>query len=134
MSMNTEGPGPLEQVRAGMRVVDADGDEIGTVKEVVMGDPGAQTAVEPPEPLGPAVVGVPVGVPGGGGAVGPVAGVGAIESALPEVERSRLLRAGYVRIGLKGLFSGHRFAAGDEIEAIAGDVVRLAVPSARLVG
>lgn len=134
MSMNTPDPGPIGQVRTGMHVVDADGEEIGTVKEVVMGDPGAEEATAPPETPAVAVVGVPAGTMGTTGVAGTALGAGVIGSELPEVERSRLLRTGYLRISLKGLFSGHRFASGEEISEVAGDVVRLTVPQARLVG
>ena len=39
----TDRIGPIEQVREGMRVVDADGKEIGKVKLVKLGDPDAIT-------------------------------------------------------------------------------------------
>ncbi len=134
LSMGTGGGRPIELVRDGMHVVDADGEEVGTVKEVVLGDPGAETAVEPPETPNVAVVGIPAGTAGPAGPAAATFGLGAVGSDLPEVERSRLLRTGYVRINLKGLFSGHRYAAGDEIADVVGDAVRLTVPAARLVG
>jgi hypothetical protein len=127
-------PHPIEQVRTGMHGIDADGTEIGTVKDVVMGDPEADTVAEAPEPSGTAFAGP-------GGAVPVAASVGTLGGILgddlgkdlPEVERSRLLRSGYVRINLKGLFSGHRFAAADDIADVSDDVVHLAVDEGHLV-
>lgn len=135
MTMNTGDVQPIEQVRAGMHVVDAEGAEIGTVEDVVMGDPEAETAPGEPTAAGIAFAGptgtMPVAAP-----IGTLGGLvsGELSDDLPGVERARLLRAGYLRINLKGLFSGHRFAASDEIAEVAGDVVHLSVPSARLVG
>ena len=128
------GPHPIEQVRTGMRVVDAEGHEIGTVKDVVMGDPEAETVEPAPEPSGTAFAGP-------GGAIPVAASVGTMGGVfgddlgkdLPPVERSRLLRGGYVRINLKGLFSGQRFAASDDIADVTDDVVHLAVDEGRLV-
>ena len=135
MTMNTGDVQPIEQVRAGMHVLDADGAEIGTVEDVVMGDPEAETAPDEPSPAGMAFAGpagaIPVAAPIGmlGGLVS-----GDLGADLPDVERARLLRTGYLRINLKGPFSGHRFAASDEVAEVAGDEVHLSVPSARLVG
>lgn len=121
MGMGTGGPGAIDQVRTGMHVVDADGVDVGTVKDVVMGDPEAVTAPgegAPEQEVG--AIDVMAAVAGG--------------AELPAAERSRLLRAGYVLINLKGLFTGRRYAAGDEVADVEGDVVHLAVPSGRLVG
>lgn len=131
-------PRPIEQVHSGMHVVDADGDEVGTVKDVVLGDPEAATAPDvlpPNRPAGLSFGGpgatVPVAVPVGtlGGILGDQA-----TGDLPDVERARLLRAGYVLVDLKGLFSGKKFAAADDIAEVQGDVVHLGVPVGHLVG
>jgi hypothetical protein len=130
----TSGPRAIEQVRAGMQVTDVEGAEIGTVKDVYVGDPEATTVTEPE-----ATSGLGYGGPGGAVPVGGVAGLGGgifandLGADLPEVERSRLLREGYVRISLKGLFAGHRFASSEDIADVAGDVVHLAVDAGHLV-
>ena len=135
MTMNTGDVRPIEQVRAGMPVVDAEGAEIGTVEDVMMGDPETETAPEEPAPAGIAYAG-PGGTPPVAVPIGRLGGLvaGDLGADLPDVERARLLRAGYLRISLKGLFSGHKFAASDEVAEVAEDVVHLTVPSARLVG
>ncbi|OLT54456.1 hypothetical protein [Cellulosimicrobium sp. CUA-896] len=114
--------GPIATVHAGMKVVDADGEEVGTVEDVRMGDGGVTANDEPHDR----------------GAVDEL--IGAVRDAvttgdgIPEAERARLERAGYLRIDAVGFLSGNRYAAADEIAAVEGDVVRLTVPGARLVG
>jgi hypothetical protein len=128
------GPRPIEQVHTGMRVVDVQGHEIGTVTDVYLGDPEAATVPEPQD--------TGVAYAGPAGAV-PVTGVGTLGGGvfatgvgtdLPDVERSRLLREGYLRIDLKGLFSGKRFASSEDIADVLGDAVHLTVDTAHLVG
>jgi hypothetical protein len=113
--------GPITGVREDMRVVDASGEEVGTVQEVSFGDPGAVMSE------GQEV----------GGGTGGVAGVlfRGLDGGdgLNEADRERLLRLGYVRIDAKGLFSGSCYAAGDQVAAVEGDVVRLSVGKDQLV-
>jgi hypothetical protein len=123
----TSGPRLIEQVRTGMHVTDAEGTDIGTVKDVFVGDPEAATVSEPEQP------GVAYAGPGAVGNLGGGIFANDLGKDLPQVERSRLLREGYVRIDLKGLFSGHRFASSEDIADVAGDVVHLAVDSGHLV-
>lgn len=114
--------GPIAAAYAGMRVVDGDGEEVGTVEDVRMGDAGVTTGSAPPDR----------------GAVDEL--VGAVRDAvttgdgIPEAERERLEHAGYLRIDAVGFLSGNRYAAADEIAAVEEGVVRLSVPGARLVG
>lgn len=131
----TSGPRPIEQVRTGMHVVDVEGAEIGTIEDVFIGDPGAETVSAAPD-AGGTVIAAPGGVAPVGGALGSLGGgvLGDnLGADLPQVERARLLREGYVRIDLKGLFHGHRFAASEDIADVAGDVVHLGVDSGHLV-
>lgn len=131
----TSGPRAIEQVRTGMRVVDVEGAEIGTVKDVYLGDPGAETVPAEPD-VGGTVFVAPGGAAPAGGGVGSLGGgvfAGTLGSDLPQTERARLLREGYVRIDVKGLFSGHRFAASEDIADVSDDVVHLSVDSGRLV-
>jgi hypothetical protein len=114
--------GPIAAVYAGMKVVDSDGEEVGTVEDVHMGDAGV----------------TPGSAPQDRGAVDEL--IGAVRDAvttgdgIPEAERARLERAGYVRIDAVGFLSGSRYAAADQLAAVEGDVVRLSVPGAQLVG
>lgn len=116
----TSSGGPIAEVREGMGVRDVDGESIGSVVEVRLGDPGAAT-----------------GAGQGGGSTGLL---GAIAEAfggggdVPEQAQERLVRLGYVRIDASGMFSGSKYVAGDEIAAVDGDTVRLSVPGDRLVG
>lgn len=117
MSMINGSSGAIDDVRAGMHVVDADGEEVGTVEDVTFGDPGA---VEPEvdEALGGTL-----------SALSPTYVAGA---DLPVEHRSRLLRTGYVVVNAKGLFHGRRYAAADEIGEVEGDTVHLTIPTQRL--
>ena len=131
----TSGPRPIEQVRTGMRVVDVEGVDVGTVKDVYVGDPGAETVPAEPDAGGTVFV-APGGAAPAGGGVGSLGGgvFGAdLGTDRPPVERARLLREGYVRIDLDGLFSGHRFAASEDIADVSDDVVHLAVEAGHLV-
>ena len=117
----TSSDGPIAQVREGMTVVDCDGQTVGTIADVQMGDPEAVTSE-----------GQGTGQQGGiVGAITKVLGPGA---NLPEQARERLTRLGYLRIDATGLLSGHRYAASDEIADVTSDTVRLTVPSNYLVG
>ncbi|MFC8922840.1 hypothetical protein [Cellulosimicrobium sp. NPDC057127] len=114
--------GPIAAAHAGMTVVDSSGEEVGTVEDVRMGDGGVTTGSQPQDR----------------GAVDDL--IGAVRDAvttgdgLPEAERARLERAGYLRIDGAGFLSGNRYASADQLAAVEGDVVRLNVPGADLVG
>jgi sporulation protein YlmC with PRC-barrel domain len=107
----------LNQIHHGMRVVDANGETIGHVDYMKMGDPGAVTvdSVTPPAP----------------GLWGSAIGGG--EPDVPEPLRSRLLRQGYVKVDGKGWIDVDRYVPADEIAGIAGDTVTLTVDKNHLV-
>ena len=110
---NTWQAGLIERVRNGMRVVDADGRELGEVAYVQMGDPEAATT----QGTGPAttnIVDAFVNVTGG-------------EPDLPEPLRSRFLRHGFVKVDGPDLADTDRYVRGDQIAAGGGDVVTLTV-------
>lgn len=100
----------ISQVRTGMRVIDADGANVGKVKDVLIGDPEAVTTEGG---LGSD------DIPGGAAGRGP---------AMPHADRARLLRTGYVVVRSGGIIPRQRFAAADEIAEVHGDVVQLTVP------
>jgi hypothetical protein len=92
--------GPIEKVVEGMRVVDADGDEVGKVEFVKMGDPEAVT-----------IEGQDLG-------------------ALPKLPRElaeRLLRTGYLRVDRKGFLAKDAYVSATDIERVVGDTVHLDV-------
>lgn len=112
--------GPIAQVREGMKVVDADGDEVGKVASVRMGDPEAVTA-QGEEP------------PGEGGIIGAVATAVTGGESLPEQAREELERLGYVRIDRHKLVGRHLYASSSQVARVADDVVHLGVREAELV-
>ena len=98
---------PIEQLWEGMRVVDADGKEIGTVKLVKLGDPDA--------------------IPTQG------QDLGGHEPDVGPPFAARLLRLCFIKVGRKGLFSGDVCADVTEIERVEGSTVHLAVPEDALL-
>jgi hypothetical protein len=128
----------LEQIQHGMKVVDAAGENVGSVDYVKMGDPEAVTdrgevSGEPSvgfgaEPrlggdgsgIGGGGIGAPVFWPGGGG-----------EPNVPEPIYSRLIRDGYFKISGHFLGKSHYAEAG-WVAGVNGDTVTLNVPRDRL--
>jgi hypothetical protein len=115
-------PGPggakqdiMAQVREGMRVVDAAGDELGKVEYVKIGDPEAATVAED--------------MPTDRGIVRDVieAFRDQDEPKVPEPLRSRLMRQGFIKIDGKGWIDTDRYVAADGISRVAGDTVTLLV-------
>lgn len=100
---------PVRHVTEGMRVVDADGADVGKVTDLKMGDPQAATAEgQETEQLG--LVSVLL----------------SSEPRVPEQQARHLLRTGYIKVDRSGLFSGHLYVSGEDIAAVSDDVVRLA--------
>lgn len=114
--------GDVNQIREGMRVIDAAGDEIGEVKSVSFGDPQAATTEGEEIDTGNTFV---------DDLVTPFAGGGDLDVAEPA--RSRLLRMGYVKIDGKGWFDKDRYARMDEVAGVSGDEIRLRVGKDQLV-
>jgi hypothetical protein len=114
---------PIAQVREGMTVVDAAGDEIGKVDYVKMGDPEAVT-VNPADATDDR-----------GGIFEGVADVlsGPDADDLPITLAGEMLRVGYLRVDTKGWFSKDRFVPADAIQGVTGDRVQLAVTKDELI-
>jgi hypothetical protein len=124
---NTGAAGPLadpvesriiNQIQEGMRVVDVNGEDLGKVDHIKMGDPDAAT--------------VERDVYGGPGDL-IAAFVGEGEPDVPEPLRSRLLRHGYVKIDGKGWIDTDRYVTADAIGGVSGDTVTLTVNKDRLL-
>lgn len=98
----------MEQVREGMSVVDADGNEIGTVEEFKMGDPEAITAEGQAPEQNNGLLANLLSALGGGPDV-------------PQERAERMLRLGYVKIDNKGLLAGDRYVAADQVDRVADD-------------
>lgn len=113
----------LKNVREGMKVVDSNGDTVGTVKTLYFGadsdemmrhGAGAATAPDPSVRETTLVEDVAAAAFGD-------------NDDLPEEMRQRLLNEGYVRIDTAGLFRSDRFILSEQIAAVRGDEVHLNV-------
>jgi hypothetical protein len=101
------------EVRSGMQVVDAAGEELGTVEDFKMGDEQAATAE-----------GQTTGRDGG--LLEGVAYTFARDDReMSDEQRQRLLRIGYIKVDGAGLFGGHFYIAADRIDRVEGDTVHL---------
>ena len=121
MADMTSSSGPITHVRPGMDVVDVAGDKVGTVEDVRMSDEGVATA-EGQEGAGSA------------GVLGAVADAFTGGGDVPAQEQERLARIGFLRVDAKGMFTGDRYVASDEIAEVRGDTVHLSVNGDRLLG
>jgi hypothetical protein len=111
----------LAMIKEGMKVVDADGDDVGTVSYVQMAD------LNDRDDVGAAnrdEVGLfdltPDNDPGDEGVLGGVFGIG-------DDVTERMERSGYVKIDASGIFTGDKYVEPYQIAAVDGDTVRLAV-------
>ncbi|MBV9175039.1 MAG: hypothetical protein JOZ81_33710 [Chloroflexi bacterium] len=106
---------PLVQVREGMHVLDAAGDEVGRVQLVQMGDPESTTVSDTDKPRD--IIGV----------VGESIFPNEREPDVPEPLRSRLRRTGYIKIDGPDLMDTDRYVASNRVTEVSGDRVRLSV-------
>lgn len=119
----TEGndnPGVIENVREGMEVVDANGDKVGKVDQVQMGDPDAAT--------------VDTGDANRGGFlndVGDVFGFGD-DPDVPQTLSDRLMRVGYLKVGGNWLTGSGRYISAENVATVTGDTVHLSVSKDQL--
>lgn len=107
----TRGPGPIADAREGMSVVDESGDEIGTVKEVRMGNPEAVTSAGQSMETDL-------------GFMGDVADAFGGSDDLSEHDQERLARVGFLRVD-RGLLKGDAYVAGDRVLRVSGDTVHV---------
>lgn len=92
--------GPIEKVYEGMKVVDVNGEEVGTVAFVKLGDPQA-ISIQGEDP-----------------------------DVVPDVPRpfaSRLLLTGYLTVDRKGLFARDAYVSATAVDAVEDNTVRLNV-------
>ncbi len=108
----------ISQVRAGMTVVDATGENLGTVDYVRMGDPGAAT-VGADTPADPGFF--------------EAIFAGQNEPDLPEPLRSPLLRLGFIKIDGEGWIDTDRYVTADLIDRVSGDTVILTADKNRIL-
>lgn len=119
MSVPTPEPGPIVRVDVGMPVLDSDGEQVGTVAELKMGDPEAVT---------------PEGQRMPGGTTGTLTDPGdEDEPGVHPQFAAQLLRTGYIKINAKGWFARDLYAGAEQIDRVDDAGVRLSVPRSRLV-
>ena len=111
----------MARVREGMHVLDAAGEDVGTVEYFEMGNPEAATTAGN-EPRGSSVVAAAAE------AITPGEG----EPDVPEPLRSRLRRTGFIKIDGPGLLESDRYVSSEKVREVTEDRVRLAVPKAQL--
>lgn len=113
---------PIARVREGMSVVDVDGEKVGDVSLVHLGDPeaitlaGQEGADEDRDFL------EDIAAVFGGGE----------EPKVPEAIRRRMIREGFIKID-GGLLRHDWYAMADQVAAVAGDTVRLNVDKDDLI-
>ena len=115
----------LMRVEKGMRVLDRDRHEIGTVERVQIGDD---------DPSTPEVEAADPGVlrQRRESILGALADAFRTDG-LPDEVQERLLLQGFVRIDSKGLFASDRYVTPDQIMAVDDDAVTLSVGKDELV-
>ncbi len=106
--------GPLDQVQTGMKVVDVDGVEVGSVEDISMSDAGAVTTEGEDS-------GRSRGVFGGNG------WLFGREPRVPEPMRTRLLRVGYIKLAGGDLPHHQRYVRGDCIARVENGRVELSM-------
>jgi hypothetical protein len=119
MTGQFRGSGPIANVEEGMRVLDSNGEQVGTVATTKLGDPGAVTEE---------------GQRMSGGLMSTIADT--VAGSEPDVEpqfAAQLLRTGYVKIDAKGFFASDLYAGAEQIEGVDSGEVRLSVPREQLV-
>jgi uncharacterized protein YrrD len=121
---------PLESVREGMSVVDAQNHRVGRVAAVFQGNPSAVSTNEDELPGG--LVGmiiVPLENTGGTSSVG--TGYPYIvdrildDPEIPDELRLELVRGGFIEVDGPGLSGAARYIHGDQIASVSDDEVRL---------
>ena len=110
----------LNEVHEGMRVIDRDGEEIGTVRRVFL---GAVSDEMHERGKGPATA--PDPEIRDDSLFDNLAEAFSADDPLPEALRGQLLRQGFIRIDSAGLFASDRYATPDQIETVSDDIVRL---------
>lgn len=104
----------MPQVQTGMTVVDVNGDKVGKVESVRMGDAQAVTGEGQGDPGGVNLVDVfAAGITGG--------------SEIPRQRQEQLLRMGFLKIDNSGILTGDSYVDADQVDHVAGDTVHLRV-------
>ncbi len=121
MASAEKGSEVMMHIRNGMRVFDVDGEELGKVEYVRMGDPGAISTVSSQPEQGGLIQGI-------AGALGAES-----EPKVPQPLRDQLERVGHIKIDGKGWIDTDRYVRSDQIAAVEEDAVRLGVGKEALI-
>jgi hypothetical protein len=118
----------LNQVHEGMQVFDSTGQELGSVRQVFLGE--VSDTMEN-QGSGPATVSTPD--TRDESLIDNLAEALSAEHPLPDEVRGRLLREGFIRIDTRGLFASDRFVLPDQIESVSADRVQLRLTKDELI-
>lgn len=113
---------PIVDVREGMEVLDSTGELVGTVVKVVRPDAAHVASDSRTERAR-----------GASGFLGAVADVLAGGEKLPDADRERLLRDGFVRIDTGAIIHRDKYADARQIAQVVGDFVHLSIARDQLV-
>nr|WP_091302876.1 hypothetical protein [Micromonospora halophytica] len=109
----------ISRVTTGMRVVDAEGVEVGTVDLVQRGDPNAVTVQAPTADPGSSLDEL-------------IEAAAVEEPEVPADLAARLLRTGYLKVSTELARTGAVYVLADQIATVADGQIRLDVPAGDL--
>jgi hypothetical protein len=115
----TEQQTSIDRVTTGMRVIDATGTEVGTVRLVQPGEPNTVTVQSPTADPG-------------GSLDEMITSSAADEPDVPADLAARLLRTGYLKVSGPAGQTGAVYVLADQIDRVDPDGVRLTVPATDL--
>lgn len=117
VAADTTASGPIAMVQDKMKVVDANGDDLGKVDYVRLGDPQAATTAGQAMDVTDDTIVDDVATALGGD----------LEPSVDEPLRSQLLRTGFIKIDGKGWIDTDRYVPADQIASVSGYTVTLSV-------
>ena len=106
----------VSRVTTGMRVIDVDGTEFGTVDLVQRGDPNAVTVLAPTADPGSSLDEL-------------IESTAADEPDVPADLAARLLHSGYLKVSTNLVRTGAVYVLAEQIDAVTDGQVRLDVPA-----
>jgi hypothetical protein len=119
----------IEQVREDMKVVDVNGDDIGKVAAIKIGDPDSATVSAAEQTPGDTLLDQPlIAAPLTHTATGVLAAP-IVPAAFDDEEQidPNLLRVGYIRVDAKGWFSRDLLVPADAITSVTADTVTISL-------
>ena len=108
MAMDANRENTLDQVREGMKVVDSAGDDVGKVAYVQLADPNAAAVDEDRNGADTSILGI-------------------LDPNDDNEVTERMVQRGYIKIDAAGFLEGDKYVLADDVTAVEGDVVHLAM-------